>query len=145
MQLHSNNFSHNQTIPAKYTCDGQDVSPHLQWSDFPEGTKSFALSCLDPDAPGGNFVHWLIINIPASVTELTESTAIPAGAVELDNGFGKKSYGGPCPPSGTHCYFFTVHALDTDQLIDIDKNNFAEKVKEHSLAKAELVGRYSRN
>ncbi|MFH1598167.1 MAG: YbhB/YbcL family Raf kinase inhibitor-like protein [Patescibacteria group bacterium] len=144
MILQSNDFEPDQVIPTKHTCDGEDWSPHLKWSEYPEVTKSFALSCMDPDAPTGNWVHWVMINIPVSESELEEGAEKPTGAIEIANDFGKESYGGPCPPAGTHHYVFVVYALDTDQLIDVTKDNFAAKVQEHTIAKAELIGTYSR-
>ena len=102
MELKSNDFEHSKNMPSELTCDGEDVSPHLAWSGEPEGTKSFALSCFDPDAPGSGWVHWYVHDIPASVHELAKGAPVPAGAVEVTNDFGKTTYGGPCPPSGTH-------------------------------------------
>ncbi len=145
MILKSNSFNHNEDIPRIHTCDSEDISPHLHWADYPDGTKSFALSCIDPNAPGGNWVHWIMINIPISVTELMEGAQKPPGASEIINGFGKEEYGGPCPPAGTHHYVFTVYALDTDQLIEVNKDNFVQKVKEHIIEEAELMGSYSRS
>lgn len=142
MQLQSNDFDHQGDIPSKFTCDGQDISPHLQWSGFPEETKGFALSCMDPDAPSGNWVHWLIVNIPVGTTELVQGTT--AGQ-EINNDFGKPAYGGPCPPSGQHRYFFKVYALDIETLDGVTKENFVEKVKEHTLDSAELIGLYQRS
>ena len=124
MQLKSLDFSHNDQIPARFTCDDKDVSPHLTWHDPPDSTKSFAISCKDPDSPGGNWDHWLIVNIPASVNEIPQGEAV---GEEVANDFGKPAYGGPCPPSGTHRYFFTVYALDTEKLEGVTKENFVER------------------
>lgn len=144
MEITSRDFTHNQPIPPIHTCDGQDISPHLVWSGIPEGTKSFALSCIDPDAPMGDFIHWFVCNIPASASEIAQGGPLPAGALEVVNDFGKASYGGPCPPSGTHRYFFTIYALRVSDLGTVSKKEFLKKVKENELASAELIGLYQR-
>ncbi|RME53994.1 YbhB/YbcL family Raf kinase inhibitor-like protein [Candidatus Woesearchaeota archaeon] len=143
MELTSQSFSHNTDMPATYTCDGKDINPHLAWSGEPEGTKSFALRVFDPDAPGNGWIHWQIINIPAGTHEIKEDS-VPQGAEEILNDFGKTSYGGPCPPSGKHRYVFTIYALDTERLDGVTKDTFLNKVQEHTLAKAELIGLYQR-
>lgn len=144
MKLISHSFQNNQTIPARFTCDGEDVSPHLAWSDFPPETKSFALACIDPDAPSGKFVHWLVANIPTSVTELEENSGCPAGAVEIETDFGRPGWGSPCPPSGTHRYIFTVFALSCEQLTGLTRENFVAEARKHLLDSAELIGLYER-
>lgn len=144
MEITSKDFQHNQAIPSVHTCDGKDISPHLAWSGAPEGTKSFALTCIDPDAPVGDFIHWLTYNIPPNVSVLPQGGPLPAGSREVANDFGKKSYGGPCPPSGTHRYFFTIYALKVGDLGAVTKNDFLKKVKENQLASAELIGLYTR-
>jgi len=144
MEITSKDFKHNQSIPSIHTCDGKDLSPHLAWSGAPEGTKSFALSCIDPDAPMGDFIHWLVYNIPSPASEIPQAGPLPAGAQEVTNDFGKKSYGGPCPPSGTHRYFFTIYALKVKDLGSMSKRDFLKKVKENQLASAEIVGLYKR-
>jgi len=143
MELMSNDFGNNKEMPGELTCDGRDVSPHLAWSAPPEGTKSFAISCIDPDAPMGDFVHWLVCDIPAGVTELGKGE-VPKGR-EIPNDFGKEHYGGPCPPSGKHRYVFVVYALDTEKLEGADRQNFEAKVKEHAIGKAVLIGLYQRS
>lgn len=135
-------FLDNETIPAKYTCDGENISPALAWNGIPRGTKSFALRVIDPDAPSGHFIHWLVANIPADVTLLKEG-AVPAGE-EIENDFGRTGWGGPCPPSGEHRYIFTLDALDTEKLSGLTKDNFEEKVDDHSIIKIQLTGRYQR-
>lgn len=145
MILQSRNFQNMKDIPTKFTGDGKDITPHLQWNGFPENTKSFALACIDPDAPSGRWVHWVMINIPASITELEEGATLPSGAKEITNDFGQTHYGGPCPPSGTHRYFFTVWALDVEKLEGVTKDNIENKAKEHQLDSAELVGLYQRS
>lgn len=144
MEITSKDFTHNQSIPSIHTCDGKDISPQLAWSGAPEGTKSFALSCIDPDAPMGDFIHWFIYNIPASAAEIPQGGPLPAGAQEVPNDFGKKAYGGPCPPSGTHRYFFVIYALKTGGLGTVSKKDFLHKVKENQLATAEIIGLYTR-
>ncbi len=144
MEITSNDFKHNQNIPSVHTCDGKDISPHLSWSGAPAGTKSFALTCIDPDAPMGDWIHWLVHDIPAAVTNIPQGGPIPSGAKEVANDFGKKPYGGPCPPSGTHRYFFTIYALNVENLGDVSKKDFVKKVKENALASAEIIGLYKR-
>jgi len=141
MKLISNDFTDQSEIPAKFTCDSDDISPHLQWSDFPPATMGFALSCKDPDAPGGNWDHWLIINIPVTTTVIPQGMSSGEGVI---NDFGKPTYGGPCPPSGKHRYNFIVYALDIETLEDITKDNFVDKCKEHTLDSAQIVGLYQR-
>ena len=145
MEIKSSAFGSGEMIPAKYTCDGADFSPPLEWSGSPAGTKSFALACDDPDAPMGTWVHWVLWNIPPNVKEIKEN-AVPAGAVEGVNGFRKHQYGGPCPPSGTHRYFFKVYALDTMLTIspNAQKADLEKAMSGHILAQAELVGLFMR-
>lgn len=142
MKLSSKNFKHNERIDTKFTCDGDDISPHLKWEDFPEDTRSFALEVHDPDAPAGDWIHWFLCNLPKDKTELSEGETPPGD--EIENDFGKTSYGGPCPPSGTHRYFFKVYALDTEKLEGITKSNFRNQVKSHAIDSAEMIGLYSR-
>ncbi len=142
MELRSNDFENNGDMPSELTCEGQDISPHLAWSGAPEGTKSFAVSCIDPDAPMGDFVHWLVCNIPANVNELQKGEKPPG--LEIENDFGKPGYGGPCPPSGKHRYFFVVYALDVEKLEGVTKENFLQVVGEHTIDRAELVGLYQK-
>ena len=142
MKLMSKDFADNGSIPAEFTCDGRNVSPHLAWENVAEKTKSFALSVTDPDAVGG-WTHWLMYNIPKKV-RVIEKNSKPAGAVEVENDFGKKPYGGPCPPSGTHRYFFTIYALDVEQLEVVNKRNFQDKVEQHTVEKAVIIGLYKR-
>ena len=144
MEITSKDFKNNQAIPSIHTCDGKDISPHITWSGAPEGTKSFALTCIDPDAPTGDFIHWLAYNIPATTSEIPQGGPVPGGAREVTNDFGKKSYGGPCPPSGTHRYFFTIYALKVSDLGTVSKDDFLKKVKENQFASAEIIGLYKR-
>ena len=143
MRLKSNDFENESMIPPIFTCDGRDLSPHLAWEDAPEGTKSFALIVDDPDAPMGTWVHWLMCNIPPGVQEIPQG-AVPSGALQVKNDFGKVNYGGPCPPGGIHRYFFKLYALNIEALEEINERNFYQKVKDHKIAEAVLMGRYSR-
>lgn len=143
MRLRSRAFEDGGHIPSEFTCDGEDVSPQLSWEDAPDGTESFALSVTDPDAPGGEFIHWLVYDIPRDV-ESIDRGGLPDGAKQVENDFGKRDYGGPCPPSGTHRYIFTIYALDTGHLESINKSNFFDGVEKHAPDRAELMGLYKR-
>lgn len=145
MRLTSNNFADGGKIPPKYTCDSESVNPHLFWENAPEGTKSFALTCLDPDAPNGEYAHWLVANIPPDVRELPETSGYPNGAVEVTNDGGQQSYIGPCPPSGEHRYIFTVYALKVERLDGLARDTFVDEVKKHALDSATLTGVYQRH
>ncbi len=144
MELSTNSFQNGQMMDKKYTCDGSDISPHLAWSDAPSGTKSFAISCVDPDAPMGDWIHWLVCNIPADVNHIPEGGPVPAGSVVIVNDFRKTNYGGPCPPGGTHRYYFTVYALDTESISPVGKNEFFKQVEAHTIEKKQVMGTYSR-
>lgn len=146
-------FADGAQIPQRYTCDGENVSPALSWTGVPSGTASFALAVEDPDAPGGSFLHWLIYDIPATVTSLPEhvdttaSVASLGGAKQGKNGFGKSGYGGPCPPPGSpHHYHFRVFALDT--LLGLpagaSRDQVTKAMNRHELGQAEMVGMYGR-
>ncbi len=144
--LTSSAFAQGERIPTKYTCDGEDISPPLQWSNPPQGTQSFALIMDDPDAPVGTWVHWVLFNLPADTQELPEQTTLPAGAQDGKNSWGRTGYGGPCPPSGTHRYFFKLYALDTTVNLtsNADKAQLLRAMEGHILAQAEVMGTYSR-
>lgn len=144
MKLFSRSFQHQESMPATYTCDGQNISPHLSWSDAPPGVASFALSLTDPDAPGGNFIHWLVYDIPKDISEIPDGGPLPEGVKQVANDFGRRNYGGPCPPSGTHRYFFTLYALKAKELKDLTRMNFQREIQKNTLDTAELVGLYSR-
>ncbi len=143
-------FAHAQPIPARYSCDGEDISPPLAWGDPPEETLSFALISDDPDAPVGTWVHWVLYNLPAEGRALTE--AVPPDAELADgsrhgqNSWRRLGYGGPCPPSGTHRYFFKLYALDTvlELAPGASKQQLLEAMQGHVLSQAELMGVYSR-
>jgi Raf kinase inhibitor-like YbhB/YbcL family protein len=142
MKLMSNDFKHNEMMDSKFTCDGKDISPHLRWEGAPANTKSFALSCNDPDAPVGDWIHWYVYNIPANINEIKQGGPVPG--IEVQNDFRKTKYGGPCPPSGTHRYFFRIYALKVDNLERINKNNFREIIKKNTIEPAEIIGLYKR-
>ena len=142
MKLTSSAFNHEDFIPEKYSCKGDDINPELKWENVPENTKSFALSCKDPDAPIGTFVHWLVYDIDKDQREIGENT-VPGKQVK--NNFGKENYGGPCPPSGTHRYYFTIYALDVEKLGAISTmDEFDSEVEKHTLDKAVLMGNFKR-
>jgi Raf kinase inhibitor-like YbhB/YbcL family protein len=138
-------FPHNGMIPIKYTCDGADVSPPLSIGNVPEKTGSLALIVDDPDAPMGTWVHWVVWNIAADTREIPENT-VPPGALQGTNDFGKQKYGGPCPPSGTHRYFFKLYALNAPLALKAGatKAQVEEARSGHLLGKTELVGLYRR-
>ncbi len=147
-------FHHNGPIPARYTCQGQDLSPPLAWSGAPPGTKSFALIVDDPDAPDPaaprmTWVHWVLYNLPADATGLPEGVTaarLPAGALEGSNDWRRTGYGGPCPPIGRHRYFHKLYALDTvlPDLHHPTKAALEKRMQGHILASAELVGTYQK-
>ncbi|UCD14459.1 MAG: YbhB/YbcL family Raf kinase inhibitor-like protein [Thermoplasmatales archaeon] len=144
MKLSSPTFENGGSIPIEHTCDGVDVSPSLIFSELPENAKSLALIMDDPDAPMGTWVHWVIWNIPPNITGFSqgENITFPQGK----NDFGKQKYGGPCPPSGTHRYFFKLYALDTmlDLRAGATKRQLEKAMSGHIMVQAELMGTYSR-
>jgi len=150
MEIKSSAFGSGEMIPAKYTCDGADFSPQLEWSGSPAGTRSFALICDDPDAPMGTWVHWVIYDIPPTATMLAEGITrekdLPGGGTQGINDFRKIGYGGPCPPGGTHRYFFKLYALDTTLGLKpgITKDQLLKAMRGHILAEAQLMGTYRR-
>ena len=146
----SSAFTEGVMIPKKHTCDAEDISPDLKWSGVPKETKSLTLICDDPDAPVGTWVHWVLFNIPADVTTLQAGVSPDAvlknGARHGENDFRKLGYGGPCPPGGTHRYFFKIYALDT--LLSLEsgstKSQLLAAMKGHILAEGQLMGKYKR-
>lgn len=137
-------------IPSDCTCDGKNISPPLAWVGVPEGTKSLAIICDDPDAPVGTWVHWVLFNIPATVSELLQNMppdeVLENGARHGINDFRKFGYGGPCPPGGTHRYYFKLYALDIEltQKAGLTKAELLKAMKDHILAEGQLMGRYKR-
>jgi hypothetical protein len=150
LKLTSTAFAEGQDIPRRHTCDGEDVSPPLAFAGLPQGTESLALICDDPDAPVGVWVHWVLFNIPPDADALPE--AIPAekelanGARQGRNDFRHIGYGGPCPPRGSHRYFFTLYALDCwlELPAGVDKAQLLKAMQGHILAESRLMGRYRR-
>ncbi len=152
--LGSDSFAANGEIPARHTCEGRDVSPHLAWSGAPEGTRSFALIVDDPDAPDPRaprmtWVHWVLYNLPAGASELPADVApddLPDGTREGLNDWKRTGYGGPCPPIGRHRYFHKLYALDTvlPDLGAATKDRLEEAMQGHVLGRAELVGTYQK-
>lgn len=150
LEITSSAFSEGQMIPTRHTCDGPDVSPDLAWSGVPEKTQSLALICDDPDAPVGTWVHWVVFNLPAGAdglpAEMPPDAILENGARHGINDFRKLGYGGPCPPGGTHRYFFKLYALDTALELEsgITKARLLEAMEGHILAEAQLMGKYKR-
>lgn len=146
----SSAFKEGELIPSKYTCDGENISPQLSWINAPAGTKSFALINDDPDAPIGDWVHWILYNIPVESKELVENSSkkklLPVNTIEGNNDWGRIGYGGPCPPSGTHRYFFKIYALDVVLPVKqgTTKKQLLDAMKGHILATAQLIGKYKR-
>lgn len=145
LTLVSSAFAEGETIPKKFTCDGSDLSPALQWSGAPPTTRSFVLIMDDPDAPLGTFTHWVAFDIPATQTGIAEGT-LSAGTSGRNSG-GKTGYMGPCPPSGVHRYIFTLYALDMDSLklsAGATKDQVLAAMEGHILAQGSLMGKYGR-
>jgi Raf kinase inhibitor-like YbhB/YbcL family protein len=153
-RFESPSFAHEGEIPRKHTCEGEDVSPELRWSDVPEGAKSLALIVDDPDAPDPKapkmtWVHWVLYDLPATATGLPESvsdSALPEGTRQGKNDWGKTGYGGPCPPIGEHRYFFKLYALD-GVLGDLSEPKKAELLKAMEgrvVGEVQLMGVYEK-
>ena len=144
MQILSSAFKENDFIPSKYTCDGNDVSPPLEFINVPKESKSLALIIDDPDAPMGTFVHWVVWNILSSTKKISEGEELTLPQGKTD--FGKLGYGGPCPPSKIHRYFFKLYALNT--ILNIrpgsTKQELEKAMKGHIIEMAQLIGRYQR-
>ena len=151
IQITSSAFSEGGPIPKKYTCDAEDASPPLAWSGVPAGAKSLALIADDPDAPMGTWVHWVIFNLPPTLTGLSEgitkASQVGGGAIQGNNDFRRIGYGGPCPPRGKqHRYFFKLYALDTSLALKAgsSKADLEKAMRGHVLAQGQLMGTYSR-
>lgn len=147
LSIESTAFSANASIPSQYTCQGANSSPPLVWQDTNPGTQSYVLIVDDPDAPGGTWVHWVLFNIPAQMKQLPEDAQIPTGASNGKNSWGVTGYRGPCPPSGTHRYFFKLYALDT--ILNLSegatKQDIVQAMQNHIIANTELIGLYRKN
>jgi len=151
LELKSAAFGNNEFIPEEYTCQGEDISPPLSWSEVPEGTKSFALICDDPDAPAGTWVHWVIYNIPPGEQGFSPGVksqeTLGNGSKQGMTDFGRVGYGGPCPPPGNpHRYFFKLYALDV--LLNINpgltKKELLQKIEGHIIEETQIVGKFRR-
>ena len=146
MKITSSTFAENEEIPAKYSCDGEDVNPPLEFEDVPNNAKSLALIVDDPDAPVKTWLHWTLWNIPPDTTAIGENS-IPDGAIQGMTDFGRLGYGGPCPPNGTHHYYFKIYALD--EVLDLSSgaslNDLESAMNGHVIGQAQLIGQYSRN
>ena len=150
IKLSSTAFKDGEAIPSQYTCDGVNVSPPLEWSGVPKSAKTVAIIADDPDAPAGTWVHWVLYNLPGEnigmVENLPATDNLKAGGFQGKNDFEKIGYGGPCPPSGTHRYFFKIYALDIDlplkagaTKVEVDK-----AMAGHVVAQGQLMGTYRR-
>jgi Raf kinase inhibitor-like YbhB/YbcL family protein len=150
IQLTSVAFKEGQPIPRQYTCDGVNVSPPLEWAGVPKTAKTIAIVADDPDAPGGTWVHWVLYNLPADnigmVENLPATETLKAGGFQGKNDFDKIGYGGPCPPSGTHRYFFKIYALDGELPLKAGatKADLEKAMAGHILVQGQLMGTYSR-
>jgi Raf kinase inhibitor-like YbhB/YbcL family protein len=144
MKIISSAFQEGGNIPSKFTCDGSDSSPPLRIAEIPSGAKSLALVVDDPDAPSGLFTHWIVWNISPQTNAIAEGST-PQG-VQGTNDFGKSGYGGPCPPSGTHRYYFKIFALDRELNLPsgTKRNQLDAAMKGHVVAQGELMGRYAK-
>lgn len=139
-------FEHNSNIPSIYTCDGDDLAPELTISGVPEGTKELALIVDDPDAPMGTWVHWLVYNLPADTAKI-DAKNLPAESIQGMTDFKRIGWGGPCPPSGVHRYFFKLYALDKKLNLEqgLTKRQLENSIRDSVIEKAELVGLYKRS
>lgn len=151
ISVSSKAFKEGDSIPEKFTCDMEDVSPQLSWGKAPDGIKSWAMIMDDPDAPTGTFVHWVIFNIPPENLGLDENVPrkeiLPDGSLQGKNDFRRIGYGGPCPPSGKpHKYRFKIYALDTKLGLSsgINKAQLLSAMEGHVIAQGELTGKYGR-
>jgi Raf kinase inhibitor-like YbhB/YbcL family protein len=150
MEISSAAFEHEGMIPKKYTCDDMDISPPLAWHSIPDGAKSLALICDDPDAPMGTWVHWVVYDIPAKVEgfpeDMPSDEKLETGAKQGMTDFRSVGYGGPCPPSGTHRYYFKLYALDT--VLNLEpgktKEQLLKAMEGHILGESRLMGKYKR-
>lgn len=147
MKITSFAFEHNSKIPSKYTCDGENINPELRIEEVPENAKSLVLIVDDPDATrGSTWLHWTLWNINSQTKEIAENS-VPEGAIEGKTDFGKPGWGGPCPPSGSHRYFFKLFALD--EILDLSAGASLDELQKamegHILSQAELIGLYSRS
>ena len=152
MQLTSSAFENNDTIPTRYTCEGEDISPPLSWSGVPENAKTLALVMDDPDAPNGTFIHWVLYNLPPMPSKLEEgaslSDRLSEGLREGFNSFGDQGYGGPCPPRGddAHRYFFRLFAVNQKLTFTgrVTRDQLMDAIEDKTVDEAQMMGRFSR-
>ncbi|MES2608514.1 MAG: YbhB/YbcL family Raf kinase inhibitor-like protein [Pseudomonadota bacterium] len=147
LSLSSTEFENNSEIPIKYTCDGEDISPPLEWSNIPKGTKSFVLIMDDPDTTNGMWDHWIVYNISTEITKLEENIKTLVEPTKLGlNSWRVKEYGGPCPPSGEHHYYFKLYALNNILPLPegASRLHIENAMEQHILEQAVLIGRYTR-
>ncbi|WP_156776996.1 YbhB/YbcL family Raf kinase inhibitor-like protein [Nitrococcus mobilis] len=149
LNLSSEAFAHGGTVPTRYTCDGCDISPPLAWSDIPSGTRSLALIVSDPDAPRGTWYHWVLYAIPPTLPGLPENVdprELSAAIHDGMNSWKRSGYGGPCPPTGRHRYFFHLYALD--RLLEVPQQSSATELRRamqgHVISEAALLGTYAK-
>lgn len=143
----SSAFNNGSNIPRQYTCDGENVNPDLEIANIPPESRSVVLIMDDPDAPSGTFTHWIVANIPPrALVTIPEDAALDMPGVQGKNNFGKSQYGGPCPPSGTHRYYFKAYALNTELRIDegADREEVESAMANHVIARGEIMGTYGR-
>ncbi len=145
MKISSSAFQENSSIPSTYTCDGKDINPPLKFDGVPASAKSLALIVDDPDAPRGTWVHWVVWNIDPKTPEIKEDS-VPAGAAQGVTDFKRNDYGGPCPPSGSHRYFFKLYALDSILTLQphTTKADLEKAMQGHIIEKAAIIGLYRR-
>jgi Raf kinase inhibitor-like YbhB/YbcL family protein len=145
MELTSTAFSYSEEIPVKYSCNGGDISPQLSWNEPPAGTQSFVILMDDPDAPSGTYDHWVLFNVPPETRTLLENFQPAAPIIVGKNSSGQNKYAGPCPPAGTHRYFFKLYALDATLSLSASayKNDVIAAMEGHILAQGELMGTFS--
>jgi Raf kinase inhibitor-like YbhB/YbcL family protein len=140
MRIYSEDFKDGKTIPREFGYRKENISPHIAWEGVPAETKSLALLCNDPDAPAGDWIHWIVHSIEPSVNEIPRGGPVPGE--EMQNDFGKSGWGGPAPPSGTHRYFFTLYALNIPKLETMARKKFKETCEKHAIERARFMGTY---
>ncbi len=151
IKIESHSFKNGETIPPKYTCEGENISPHLTWKCKAEGIKTYMVIVEDPDAPNGNFTHWIVYNIPSRINILMENSTptknVPDEVLMGTNDLGRIGYSGPCPPSGVHRYYFRIYGLDTAVHHDsgATKKEVLNKMEGHIIARGELMGKYQKH
>lgn len=145
MKLTSSSLTHNGEVPTAFTCEGEDVSPDLQWSEVPEDAKSLVLVVHDPDAPkDGGWTHWVVINIPVTSTGIDKG-AVPSGGTEVMNDFGRTAWGGPCPPDGEHRYYFKLYALNVAEISGNSLSEIEAAMEGRIIEQTELMSTYQLN